>query len=89
LSGERKWAATPALPMGTTVRRISTGTGTGDRILVRSRYSYNPSIAVSDAAIQRAGRLHDGKFSKRFPTLSGVGMQYRWAGAMALTRNHV
>ncbi|TBC91672.1 FAD-binding oxidoreductase (plasmid) [Rhizobium leguminosarum] len=87
LGGERKWAATPALPMGTTVRRISTGAG--DRILVRSRYSYNPSIAVSDAAIQRAGRLHDGKFSKRFPTLGGVGMQYRWAGAMALTRNHV
>ncbi|MGO8506893.1 hypothetical protein AB9F35_37285, partial [Rhizobium leguminosarum] len=27
LSGERKLAATPALPMGTTVRRISTGTG--------------------------------------------------------------
>ncbi|PDS76209.1 FAD-binding oxidoreductase [Rhizobium sp. L43] len=87
LDGERKWAATPALPMGTTVRRI--GTGGGDRILVRSRYSYNPGIDISDAAIRRAGRLHDGKFSQRFPTLSGVGMQYRWAGAMALTRNHV
>jgi glycine/D-amino acid oxidase-like deaminating enzyme len=87
LDGERKWAATPALPMGTTVRRI--GTAGGDRILVRSRYSYNPGIEISDAAIRRAGRLHDGKFSKRFPMLSGVGMQYRWAGAMALTRNHV
>ncbi|WFU12075.1 FAD-binding oxidoreductase (plasmid) [Rhizobium sp. CB3090] len=87
LGGERKWAATPALPMGTTVRRLPTAGG--DRILVRSRYSYNPGIAVSDAAIRRAGRLHDGKFAHRFPALGGVGMQYRWAGAMALTRNHV
>lgn len=87
LGGERKWAATPALPMGTTVRRINT-TG-GDRILIRSRYSYNPGIKVNDAAIVRAGYLHDGKFVQRFPSLHGVGMQYRWAGAMALTRNHV
>ncbi|OWV89958.1 oxidoreductase [Rhizobium sp. R635] len=87
LGGERKWAATPALPMGTTVRRINTGGG--DRILVRSRYSYNPGIEISDAAIRSAGRLHDGKFAHRFPTLAGVGMQYRWGGAMALTRNHV
>ncbi|WP_209891261.1 NAD(P)/FAD-dependent oxidoreductase [Rhizobium leguminosarum] len=87
LGGDRKWAATPALPMGTTVRRINTGGG--DRILVRSRYSYNPSIEISDAAIRSAGRLHDGKFAHRFPGLAGVGMQYRWGGAMALTRNHV
>lgn len=87
LGGDRKWAATPALPMGTTVRRVNTAGG--DRILVRSRYSYNPSIEVSDAAIRSAGKLHDGKFAHRFPTLADLGMQYRWGGAMALTRNHV
>jgi len=87
LGGQRKWAATPALPMGTTVRRINTESG--DRILVRSRYSYNPGIAVNEAAIRRAGRLHDAKFGHRFPDLCGVKMQYRWAGAMAITRNHV
>ena len=87
LGGERKWAATPALPMGTTVRRINTSSG--DRILVRSRYSYNPGIEVNDAAIRRAGHLHDGKFVQRFPDLRGVEMQHRWAGAMAITRNHV
>ncbi|MDK4730661.1 NAD(P)/FAD-dependent oxidoreductase [Rhizobium phaseoli] len=87
LGGDRKWAATPALPMGTTVRRINTGGG--DRVLIRSRYSYNPGIEIGDAAIRSAGRLHDGKFAHRFPTLAGVGMQYRWGGAMALTHNHV
>src|SRR5690606_8604045 len=45
LVGERKWAATPALPMGTTVRRVA-GTD-GDRILVRSRYTYNAGQTVS------------------------------------------
>lgn len=87
LKGERKWAATPALPMGTTVRRINTDGG--DRILVRSRYTYNPGIEVSGSAIRRAGSVHDGKFVNRFPGLRDLFMEYRWAGAMALTRNHV
>ncbi|MBB2792317.1 UNVERIFIED_ORG: glycine/D-amino acid oxidase-like deaminating enzyme [Rhizobium pisi] len=87
LGGDRKWAATPALPMGTTVRRINTGGG--DRILIRSRYSYNPGIEITDAAIRSAGGLHDRKFAHRFPALAGVGTQYRWGGAMALTHNHV
>lgn len=87
LGGERNWAATPALPMGTTIRRLSGPDG--DRILVRSRYTYNPSITVSDAALASAGRVHDRKLASRFPVLAGLAMQYRWAGAMALTWNSV
>jgi glycine/D-amino acid oxidase-like deaminating enzyme len=87
LGGERNWAATPALPMGTTIRRLSGPDG--DRILVRSRYTYNPSITVSDAALAGAGRVHDRKLASRFPVLAGLAMQYRWAGAMALTWNSV
>jgi glycine/D-amino acid oxidase-like deaminating enzyme len=87
LGGERNWAATPALPMGTTIRRLSGPEG--DRILVRSRYTYNASITVSDAAVASAGRMHDRKLASRFPSLAGQPMQYRWAGAMALTWNAV
>lgn len=87
LGGERDWAATPALPMGTTIRRLSGPDG--DRILVRSRYTYNPSITVSAAAVASAGRVHDRKLASRFPPLAGLEMQYRWAGAMALTWNSV
>lgn len=87
LGGQRQWAATPALPMGTTLRRIVTPQG--DRMLVRSRYTFNPSIAVSDAAVARAGRLHDAKLASRFPMLREIGMEHRWAGAMALTWNSV
>lgn len=87
LGGQRDWAATPASPMGTTVRRVS-GLA-GDRVLIRSRYTYNPSITVRKADIDSAGAVHDRKFAHRFPSLAGVKMEYRWAGAMALTWNGV
>ena len=87
LSGLRRWAATPALPMGTTLRRI--GGKSGDRLLVRSRYTYNPSLDVSEGTLRRAGVQHDRKFANRFPSLKDVRMEYRWGGAMALTWNSV
>ncbi|MGI9317199.1 MAG: NAD(P)/FAD-dependent oxidoreductase, partial [bacterium] len=87
LGGESHWGVTPSDPMGTTVRRISC-TG-GNRILVRSRFTYNPSMTVSDGAVARAGRMHDGKFAKRFPMLQGIDMEYRWAGHLCLSLNGV
>ena len=81
------WAATPASPMGTTLRRIR-GNG-GDRLLVRSRYTYNPSLRIGEGALRRAGARHDGKLAHRFPTLNGTRMEYLWGGAMALTWNGV
>ncbi|TDQ17757.1 glycine/D-amino acid oxidase-like deaminating enzyme [Phyllobacterium brassicacearum] len=87
LGGHRKWAATPASPMGTTMRRVQWQRG--DRMLIRSRYTYNPSMTVGERDVSSAGALHDRKFSYRFPSLAGVKMEYRWAGAMALTWNSV
>lgn len=87
LAGHRKWAATPALPMGTTVRRIPGEEG--DRILVRSRYTHHPGLVAGDGTLRRAGVQHDRKFKARFPTLGDIPMDYRWAGAMAVTWNAV
>jgi glycine/D-amino acid oxidase-like deaminating enzyme len=87
LSGKRDWAATPALPMGTTVRRVSGAAG--DRILIRSRYSYHAGLEIHEGHVQSAGRVHDDKFADRFPNLAGLKMQYRWGGPMALTWNSV
>lgn len=87
LPGQRNWAATPALPMGTTVRRVSGSKG--DRILIRSRYTYHANLEISEGDIKSAGKVHDRKFADRFPGLNGVRMQYRWGGAMALTWNGV
>lgn len=80
LGGDRRWAATPAFPMGTTVRRVQGADG--DRILIRSRYSYHPRLQLSQGAIESAGRVHDKKFIARFPMLQGLPMQYRWGGTM-------
>lgn len=87
LPGRRSWAATPASPMGTTLRRIEGEDG--DRLLVRSRYTYHPGLVAGDATLRRAGAVHDAKFAHRFPGLAGTRMQHRWGGAMALTRNAV
>lgn len=85
LGGAPIWGATPADPMGTTVRRIS-GTG-GDRIVIRNRFTYDPSMEVSDARIASVGRDHDRAFAARFPMLNGVDMEYRWGGRLCLSRN--
>ncbi|HRO12136.1 FAD-binding oxidoreductase [Amaricoccus sp.] len=87
LGGQRSWAATPASPMGTTLRRVEGRDG--DRLLVRSRYTYNPALQVGEGTLRRAGAVHDRKFAHRFPSLAGTRMQYRWGGAMALTWNSV
>lgn len=85
LGGEPIWAATPADPMGTTVRRVS-GVG-GDRIVIRNRFTYEPSMEVSDSRIASVSRDHDRAFAARFPMLPGVEMQYRWGGRLCLARN--
>lgn len=85
LGGAPIWGATPADPMGTTVRRIS-GVG-GDRIVIRNRFTYDPSMEVSDRRITSVGRDHDKAFAARFPMLNGVEMQYRWGGRLCLSRN--
>lgn len=87
LGGEKQWGATPADPMGTTVRRIATDRGS--RIIVRSRFTYNPSMTVSDGGLASAGELHDKKFAERFPMLRDVEMEYCWAGHLCLSLNGV
>lgn len=87
LGGALKWGVTPADPMGTTVRRIN-GVG-GNRIVVRTRFTYNPSMTVSAGAVARAGKLHDQKFAERFPMLKGINMAYRWAGHLCVSWNGV
>ena len=87
LGGRSHWALTPADPLGTTVRRIS-GTG-GDRIIVRNRATFDPTLKVSDKRITRVARDHDRSFHDRFPMLKQAEMQYRWGGRLCLSRNNV
>jgi len=87
LGGEAIWGVTPADPMGTTVRRITSAQG--DRIVIRNRFTLDQSMEVSDRRIASVGRDHDKAFCARFPQLSDVRMQYRWGGRLCLSRNNV
>lgn len=87
LGGRAVWGLTPADPMGTTVRRIS-GTG-GDRLVIRNRFTFDPSMKVSDRRVAAMGHSHDRAFAARFPMLGGVGMEFRWGGRLCLSRNNV
>ena len=87
LGGAPIWGLTPADPLGTTVRRIN-GVG-GARIVIRNRFTYDPSMEVSNAKLARIVRSHDRSFAARFPMLAGVEMEYRWGGRLCLSRNNV
>jgi len=87
LGGNPAWGLTPADPVGTTVRRIS-GTG-GDRLIIRNRFTFDPTLVVSPKRIARIGQDHDKSFLHRFPELDNVTMEYRWGGRLCLSRNNV
>ena len=83
LGGQPNWGILPADPMGTTVRRVA------GRIVIRNRFTYDPSLAVVDRRLDSVARNHDRSFAARFPMLDGVEMHYRWGGRLCLSRNSV
>jgi len=87
LGGNDRWGFTPSDPFGTTVRKIS-DTG-GHRLVIRNRFSYDPSLTLTHNQLDQAEIDHQKAFVERFPMLSEVTMQYRWSGRLCLSRNHV
>ena len=87
LGGSSQWGLTSADAMGSSVRRIS-GMG-GNRILVRNRWSYNPSMEASDSFMSSAANSHNESFKARFPMLNKVSMEYSWGGRLCLSLNNV
>ncbi len=87
LGGAPVWGVTPADPLGTTVRKI-TGSG-GTRIVVRNRFTYEPTMEVSGAKLAEVAKTHDASFRARFPMLANLEIEYRWGGRLCLSRNNV
>lgn len=87
LGGQSRLGILPADPMGTTVLRIS-GTG-GDRLVIRNRFTCDPSPAISEQKLDKIVRSHDRSFNARFPMLKDVTIAYRWGGRLCLPRNGV
>ena len=88
LGGQSRWGVTPSDPMGTTIRRIDTGQG-GNRIVTRTCAALRSGMSATPSDLLRATKVMRRKFDSRFPQLSGMAMQYSWAGHLCLTMNGV
>jgi glycine/D-amino acid oxidase-like deaminating enzyme len=87
VTGADRWALLPADPMGATVRKITTN-GLS-RIVIRTRFTYDPSIRVSEKRVARIAAEQRRSLDARFPELQVVPMEFSWAGRLCLSRNHV
>lgn len=87
LGGQSDWGILPADPMGTTVRKISNYSGSGDRVIIRNLATLNQSLEAPKADMRRAKAMQDASFKDRFPMLDGVEMEYRWGGRLCLSLN--
>jgi len=86
-AGSDRWALLPADPMGATVRKI-TGVD-GSRIVIRTRFTYDPSLQVSEKRVAATAAQQRRSFDARFPDLKDLPFDYSWAGRLCLSWNHV
>ncbi|MEK0084653.1 NAD(P)/FAD-dependent oxidoreductase [Benzoatithermus flavus] len=86
-TGVAAWGLLPADPMGATVRKITHGDE--ERIVIRTRFTYDPSLEVSEARVAGIAAEQRRSFDARFPHLEGLPFEFSWAGALCLSLNHV
>ena len=86
-AGRETWALLPADPMGATVRKIATDRGS--RIVIRTRFTYDTNVQVSDKRLAGIAREQRHSLDARFPNLVDVPFEFSWAGRLCLSRNHV
>jgi glycine/D-amino acid oxidase-like deaminating enzyme len=86
-AGRDRWALLPADPMGATVRKL-TG-GDGSRVVIRTRFTYDPGLQVSERRVAETAARQRQSFDARFPDLASLGFDYSWAGRLCLSWNHV
>ncbi|MCW6512669.1 NAD(P)/FAD-dependent oxidoreductase [Lichenifustis flavocetrariae] len=86
-TGAAAWGLLPADPMGATVRKISPSGE--ERIVIRTRFTFDPGIKVSEGRIAKIAGEQRRSFDARFPQLGGLPFEFSWAGRLCLSRNHV
>lgn len=86
-TGVDNWALLPADPMGATVRKIRDGDG--ERVVVRTRFTFDPSLRVSEARVAKMAAEQRQSFDARFPHLAYLPFEFSWAGRVCLSLNHV
>jgi glycine/D-amino acid oxidase-like deaminating enzyme len=86
-AGRERWALLPADPMGATVRKFTNSDGS--RIVIRTRFTYDPSVRVSEKRVAAVAEQQRRSFDVRFPNLSSIAFEHSWAGRVCLSLNHV
>lgn len=86
-AGRERWGLLPADPMGATVRKIAGPDGA--RIVVRTRFTYDPGAEVSGKRVAGIAAGQRRSFDARFPGLAGLRFENSWAGRLCLSLNHV
>jgi len=86
-SGHDRWALLPADAMGATVRKITSGGQS--RIVIRTRYTYDTTVAISMRRLVKMAQEHRRSLDARFPDLAGLPFEHSWAGRLCLSLNHV
>jgi glycine/D-amino acid oxidase-like deaminating enzyme len=86
-AGRRRWALLPADPMGATLRKISGSDGS--RIVIRTRFTYDPNLQVSERRVAAIAVQQRQSFDLRYPDLAGLPFDYSWAGRICLSWNQV
>lgn len=86
-AGRERWGLLPADPMGATIRKIAGPDGA--RIVIRTRFTYDPSLKVSERRVAATARRQRRSFDVRFPDLAGLPFEQSWAGRLCLSLNHV
>lgn len=86
-TGVAGWGLLPADPMGATVRKITHLDE--ERIVIRTRFTYDPSLRVSEARVAGIAAEQRKSFDTRFPHLKNLAFDFSWAGRLCLSLNHV
>lgn len=82
IGGRQSFGVIPADSFGTTLRRTS-----DNRLFLRNVYAYGRNFKSTLANVEKAKRLHQRAFDRRYPKISSMGFEYSWGGAMALSHN--
>ncbi len=86
-TGAERWGLLPADPMGATLRKF--GADGAARLVIRTRFTFDPSLPVSEGRVARVAAEQRRSFDARFPGLKGLPMEFSWAERLCLSRNHV
>jgi glycine/D-amino acid oxidase-like deaminating enzyme len=86
-TGAPAWGLVPADPMGATVRKITHADE--ERVVIRTRFTFDPTLRVSEARVARIADEQRRSFDARFPHLKDLAFEFSWAGRLCLSLNHV